>query len=65
MTAPHLLQIAATRHWKVGMPFKQALEWGSGTRPAATRLVYDLANPERMTHDFMPSQPATAFCTNT
>ncbi len=42
MTAPHPLQIVATRHWKVGMPFKQALEWGSGTRPAATRLIVEL-----------------------
>jgi hypothetical protein len=42
MTAPHPLQIVATRHWKIGMPFKQALEWGSGTRPATTRLIVEL-----------------------
>ncbi|MBC7702734.1 MAG: hypothetical protein H7274_02160 [Rhodoferax sp.] len=65
MTAPESLQSAAARHWKVGMPFKQALEQGSGTRLAATRLVYHSANPERMTHYCMPAPPATAFCTNT
>ena len=42
MTAPDPLRIVAARHWKVGMPFKQALEWGSGTRPAATRLIVEL-----------------------
>ena len=49
------------------MPFTQALEWGLGTRPVATRLVVELtlANPERMTHCFMPAPPATAFCTDT
>ena len=65
MTAPESLQSAVTRHWTVGMPFTQALEWGLGTRPVATRLVYHLANPERMTHRFIPAPPATAFCTDT
>jgi L-rhamnonate dehydratase len=36
------LQIVALRHWKVGMPFRQALHWGSGKRPAATRLVVEI-----------------------
>lgn len=35
----HPLQIVALRHWKVAMPFHTPLQWGSGTRPAATRLV--------------------------
>ena len=30
------------RHWKVAMPFVSALEWGSGKRPAATRLIVEL-----------------------
>ena len=38
----HPLQIVAARHWKVAMPFKEALEWGSGKRPAATRLIVEL-----------------------
>lgn len=42
MTAPHPLQIVACRHWKVGMPFRQALHWGSGKRPAATRLLVEI-----------------------
>ncbi|MCY7306670.1 MAG: mandelate racemase/muconate lactonizing enzyme family protein [Rhodoferax sp.] len=41
-TAPHPLQIVAARHWKVAMPFVSALEWGSGKRPAATRLIVEL-----------------------
>ena len=67
MTAPDPVQSAVTRHWTVGMPFTQALEWGLGTRPVATRLVVELtlANPERMTHCFIPAPPATAFCTDT
>ncbi len=36
------MQIVALRHWKVGMPFKQALHWGSGKRPAATRLIVEV-----------------------
>ena len=42
MTPAHPLQIVAARHWKVAMPFKEALEWGSGKRPAATRLIVEL-----------------------
>lgn len=42
MTELHPLQIVAARHWKVAMPFVTALEWGSGKRPAATRLVVEL-----------------------
>jgi glucarate dehydratase len=36
------LQIVGARHWLVAMPFRQALQWGSGTRPAATRLIVEL-----------------------
>jgi glucarate dehydratase len=39
---PHPLQVVAARHWKVAMPFVTALEWGSGKRPAATRLIVEL-----------------------
>ena len=39
---PHPLQVVAVRHWKVAMPFVTALEWGSGKRPAATRLIVEL-----------------------
>ena len=42
MSAAHPLQIVSARHWMVAMPFSQALEWGSGKRPAATRLVVEL-----------------------
>lgn len=42
MSHPHPLQIIDVRHWKVAMPFSQALEWGSGSRPAVTRLVVEL-----------------------
>lgn len=38
----HPLQIVSARHWMVGMPFSQALEWGSGKRPGATRLIVEL-----------------------
>lgn len=38
----HPLQVVAARHWKVAMPFVTALEWGSGKRPAATRLIVEL-----------------------
>jgi len=38
----HPLQIVAVRHWKVAMPFHTPLQWGSGTRPAATRLVVEV-----------------------
>ena len=38
----HPLQIVRVRHWKVAMPFHTPLEWGSGTRPAATRLVVEI-----------------------
>ncbi|MDB5851335.1 MAG: hypothetical protein JWP29_5087 [Rhodoferax sp.] len=37
---PH--RITACRHWKIRMPFNEALHWGSGKRPAATRLVVEL-----------------------
>ncbi len=40
--AAHPLQIIGARHWKLAMPFVSALEWGSGKRPAATRLVVEL-----------------------
>lgn len=36
------LQIIACRHWQVAMPFREALQWGSGARPAATRLVVEI-----------------------
>ena len=39
---PHPLHVVAARHWKVAMPFVTALEWGSGKRPAATRLIVEL-----------------------
>jgi glucarate dehydratase len=39
---PHPLQVVTARHWKVAMPFVTALEWGSGKRPAATRLIVEL-----------------------
>lgn len=43
---PHPLQIVSVRHKMVAMPFHTPLEWGSGRRPAATRLVVriELAN---------------------
>jgi L-rhamnonate dehydratase len=42
MATPHPLQIVGMRHWKVAMPFVSALEWGSGKRPAASRLIVEL-----------------------
>jgi L-rhamnonate dehydratase len=36
------LQIVSTHHWKVAMPFREALAWGSGNRPAATRLIVEI-----------------------
>ncbi len=42
MSALHPLQITNIRHWKIRMPFKEALHWGSGRRPAATRLVVEI-----------------------
>jgi glucarate dehydratase len=42
VSAPHPLQVVAARHWRVAMPFREALQWGSGARPAATRLVVEL-----------------------
>ncbi len=39
---PDPLQVVAARHWQVAMPFVTALEWGSGKRPAATRLIVEL-----------------------
>jgi len=42
MAATDPLQIVGLRHWKVAMPFVSALEWGSGKRPAATRLIVEL-----------------------
>jgi glucarate dehydratase len=38
----HPLQIVACRHWLVAMPFREALQWGSGARPAATRLLVEI-----------------------
>jgi L-rhamnonate dehydratase len=43
VTAVDPLPIVGARHWKIGMPFRQSLEWGSGSRPAATRLIVELA----------------------
>jgi glucarate dehydratase len=42
MNTLHSLQIVDARHWLIGMPFKEALHWGSGRRPAATRLIVEL-----------------------
>lgn len=42
MKPVHPMKIVAVRHWKVAMPFREALEWGSGKRPAATRLIVEL-----------------------
>jgi L-rhamnonate dehydratase len=42
VSALHPLQIIHIRHWKIRMPFKEALHWGSGRRPAATRLVVEI-----------------------
>lgn len=42
MSPSHPLQIVNARHWLIGMPFNEALHWGSGRRPAATRLVVEL-----------------------
>lgn len=42
MNTLHPLQIVDARHWLIGMPFKEALHWGSGRRPAATRLIVEL-----------------------
>lgn len=42
VTLPDPLAIVGCRHWKVAMPFKEALHWGSGRRPAATRLIVEL-----------------------
>lgn len=42
MSALHPLQLTKIRHWKIRMPFKEALHWGSGRRPAATRLVVEI-----------------------
>ncbi|UFN49680.1 mandelate racemase/muconate lactonizing enzyme family protein [Roseomonas sp. OT10] len=33
------LRIASVRHWLVRVPFRKLIEWGSGTRSGATRLV--------------------------
>lgn len=33
------LRIVSTRHWLVRVPFRRLIEWGSGTRSGATRLV--------------------------
>ncbi len=41
-TAIDPLHIVGLRHWKVAMPFHTPLQWGSGTRPAATRLVVQI-----------------------
>ncbi|SFM93538.1 mandelate racemase/muconate lactonizing enzyme family protein [Variovorax sp. OV329] len=37
-----LARIVGFRHWRVAMPFRQPLAWGSGSRPAATRLVVEI-----------------------
>lgn len=42
MSSAHPLQVVACRHWRVAMPFREALQWGSGTRPAATRLIVEV-----------------------
>lgn len=42
MSAVHPMQVVACRHWRVAMPFREALKWGSGARPAATRLVVEV-----------------------
>ncbi|MDO9403743.1 MAG: mandelate racemase/muconate lactonizing enzyme family protein [Polaromonas sp.] len=42
MSRTDALQITSCRHWKVSMPFSEALHWGSGRRPAATRLVVEI-----------------------
>lgn len=42
MSRTDALQITHCRHWKVSMPFSEALHWGSGRRPAATRLVVEI-----------------------
>lgn len=42
MKAAHPLQIVAARYWRVAMPFKQALEWTSGARPATNRIVVEI-----------------------
>jgi glucarate dehydratase len=42
MTAVHPLQVVACRHWQVAIPFREALHWGSGARPAATRLIVEV-----------------------
>ena len=36
------LNIVECKHWRVAMPFREALQWGSGARPAATRLVVEI-----------------------
>lgn len=42
MKARHPLDVVACRHWRVAMPFREALKWGSGARPAATRIVVEV-----------------------
>jgi L-rhamnonate dehydratase len=42
MIANTPLQIVKAKHWKVRMPFTQALQWGSGNRPATTRLIVEI-----------------------
>ena len=42
MNADHPLQVVACRHWRVAMPFREALKWGSGARPAANRLIVEV-----------------------
>ncbi len=36
---PHPLQIVAARHVMVRVPFRELIEWGSGVRTGATRLL--------------------------
>lgn len=42
MSANDPMRIVACRHWRVAMPFREALKWGSGARPATTRLVVEI-----------------------
>ncbi len=42
MNSVHPLQVVACRHWRVAMPFREALKWGSGARPAANRLIVEV-----------------------
>jgi L-rhamnonate dehydratase len=41
-TGDDALRIVSVRHWMVRMPFHAPMEWASGTRPGATRLLVEL-----------------------